>query len=184
MLQGIGQELETLINAEGRSRNHVAEGVALCAGAVLLSAFLAAKAAPTRKNPKRYLENELLQHPKIEPPRKSFALVWPPLFLTLTLSGLRIWNAPASKERTKALGFWGAVQGLNALWMLWGPRRQSATLATAAATLGSAVAYMNSARKVDGPAAAMVSPYLGWISFAGILTEELWRKNRDRPTIH
>jgi benzodiazapine receptor len=185
MLQEMGAEFESLINARGRSRTHVAEGVALCVGAVLVSALLAAKAAPTDANLKRQIENRLLRHPPFEPPKKTFALVWPPLFLSLTLSGLRIWNAPASPARSRALGFWGAVQGLNALWMLWGPRRQAATLATAVATLGSAVAYMNNARKVDGPAAAMVSPYLGWISFAGLLTEELWRKNRGpAPTIH
>jgi benzodiazapine receptor len=184
MLQDIGQNISGLINARGRSRTHVIEGVALCAGAVLLSALLASKAAPGRSNPRRYLENKALIHPGFEPPPKAFGLVWPPLFVSLALSGLRVWNAPPSRERNRALGLWGAVQGLNALWMLWGPRRQSATLATAAVTLGSAVAYMNSARKVDRPAATMLRPYLGWLSFAGLLTEELWRRNRGRPTIH
>jgi tryptophan-rich sensory protein len=30
----------------------------------------------------------------------------------------------------------------------------------------------------------MVAPYLGWISFANVLTEELWRRNPESPTVH
>ena len=41
-----------------------------------------------------------LEQPGFKPPRKVFSLVWPPLFLALTVSGLRIWNAPPSQART------------------------------------------------------------------------------------
>jgi tryptophan-rich sensory protein len=30
----------------------------------------------------------------------------------------------------------------------------------------------------------MVSPYAGWIGFAGALTEEHWPKNEARPAPH
>lgn len=184
MLQQIGDQFQGLINARGRSSNHVLEGLAICAGAVLISAAVAAKAAPTKDNPKRRAQNAMLEKPGFQPPKKAFQAIWPPLFLTLTLSGVRIWNAPSSPARSRALGLWGLVQGLNAATMLWGPKQQTATVATHLTTLGSAMAYLNEARKVDAPAAAIVSPYLGWMTFAGLLSEEVWRKNKDKPTVH
>jgi benzodiazapine receptor len=180
----IGDQLQGLINARGRSPGHVAGGLALCATAVLASAAIAAAAAPTKANPTRARQNAMLRKPDMQPPKKTFAAVWPPLFATLTLSGVRIWNAPSSPARSRAMGLWGLLQAMNALTMLWGPKQQSATLATHLATLGGAFAYVNEARKVDATSAAIVSPYLGWMSFAGILSEEIWRKNRNRPTIH
>jgi translocator protein len=184
MLQSVGDQFQGLINARGRSATHVVEGVALCALAVAASAAIAGAAAPTKANPRRERQAARLHKPDFQPPKKTFAAVWGPLFAVLTLSGIRIWNAPDSSARGRALGLWGSLQVLNALTMLWGPQRQTATLLTHLASLGGAFAYLNEARKVDATSAAIVSPYLGWMSFAGILSEEVWRKNRDRPTIH
>lgn len=184
MQLNIADQFQGLINARGRSPKHVAEGIALCAVAVLASAAIAGAAAPTKANPTRNRQDAMLRKPDMQPPKKTFAAVWAPLFATLTLSGVRIWNAPASRARSRALGLWGLLQGMNALTMLWGPKQQTATLATHLATLGGAIAYINEARKVDATSAAIVSPYLGWMSFAGVLSEQVWRKNKDRPTIH
>jgi tryptophan-rich sensory protein len=111
-------------------------------------------------------------------------MIWPPLYLALTISGLRIWNAPKSPARTQALALWTLVQALNAAWLALGPRRLGGQLATATTALGASGAYVWRAKKVDAPAANLVAPYVGWIGFANVLTEELWRKNRNRPTIH
>jgi translocator protein len=184
MLEQIGGQFAGLINARGRSSQHVAGGLALCAAAVMASAAVAAAAAPTRPNPERRRQSAALRKPDFQPPKKTFAAVWAPLFVTLTLSGVRIWNAPDSPARSRALGLWGGLQAMNAVTTLWGPKQQTATLVTHLATLGGAFAYLNQARKVDATSAAIVSPYLGWMSFAGILREEVWRKNKDRPTIH
>jgi len=76
------------------------------------------------------------------------------------------------------------VQALNALWMALGPGKLGGQLAAAVASLGTSAAYVWRARRVDAPAARMVAPYVGWIGFANVLTEELWRKNAAKPTIH
>jgi tryptophan-rich sensory protein len=39
---------------------------------------------------------------------------------------------------------------------------------------------VDAARRVDGPSSALSAPYLAWIAFAGLLSEELWRLNRGR----
>lgn len=176
--------VDSLANSRGRTVRHLLIGLGLTAAAVGASALVARRFAPTPDNPDVYSEYEALDQPKITPPRPVFALVWPPLFLALTISGLRIWNAPKSAQRTQALTLWGVVQALNALWMALGPRRLGGQLATATAALGTAGAYVWRAKRVDQPAANMVAPYVGWIGFANVLTEELWRKNRDKPTLH
>jgi tryptophan-rich sensory protein len=171
-----------LAGGRGRSAEQLLIGLGVTAAAVLGSAVVARLNASTEDYPRVRAEDEALEQPA--PPRSVFSLVWPPLFLALTVSGLRIWNAPKSPERTQALTLWGVVQALNALWMALGPRRLGGQLATAITSLGASAAYAWRARKVDPPAARMVAPYVGWIGFANVLTEELWRKNAAKPTIH
>ena len=175
---------DTLANSRGRTARHLLLGLGLTASAVLASALIARANAPTPKNPQAYARYAALEQPAFAPPRQVFALFWPPLFLALTVSALRIWNAPKSGARTQALTLWGVVQALNALWMALGPQRLGGQLATAVASLGTSAAYVWRARRVDRPAARMVTPYLGWIGFASALTEELWRKNPPKPTVH
>jgi tryptophan-rich sensory protein len=176
--------VDSLANSRGRSMQHVLVGVGLAAGAVALSALIARMNAPTEDNPEIYTDYEELEQPSFKPPRAVFSAIWPPLFMALTLSALRIWNAPQSRARTQALTLWAAVQALNATWMALGPRRLGGQLAAAIASLGAALAYVWRARRVDAPAANMVAPYVGWAGFANVLTEELWRKNRRSATIH
>jgi tryptophan-rich sensory protein len=176
--------IDQIANSRGRSTRHLLVGVALTAGAVLASALISAKSAPSPSNPEVKRAYDRLDQPSFTPPPKAFALIWPPLFLALTVSGLRVWNAPRSPARAQALTLWGAAQALNALWMALGPRRLGGQLATAAASLGTSMAYAWRARRVDPPAANLVAPYVGWLGFANVLTEELWRKNALKPTIH
>jgi tryptophan-rich sensory protein len=159
-------------------------GLGLTVGAVAVSALVARMHAPSEDNYEVYSDYEELVQPEIKPPSKVFALIWPPLFMALTLSGLRIWNAPRSAARTQALTLWGAVQALNAVWMALGPKRLGGQLAAAVASLGTSAAYVWRARRVDPPAANMVAPYVGWIGFANVLTEELWRRNTQVQTLH
>jgi tryptophan-rich sensory protein len=176
--------VDQIANSRGRSTQHLLVGAAITAGAVLTSALISAKSAPSPSNPAVKRAYDRLDQPDFTPPPKAFALIWPPLFLALTVSGLRVWNAPRSPARAQALTLWGAAQALNALWMALGPTRLSGQMATAVASLGTSMAYAWRARKVDPPAANLVAPYVGWLGFANVLTEELWRKNALKPTIH
>ncbi|MGZ8362268.1 MAG: TspO/MBR family protein [Caulobacteraceae bacterium] len=184
MLQTVQQGVEDMLNSDGRRPLHVVEGLALILGAAVLTGAIAAKTAPTVENPKQLVQNASLDKPAFAPKEKDMAAIWGPLFLVLALSGLRVWNAPASAARTRALGFWGLIQACHAVWTLLGPRRQTARLGASAATLGAGLAYLNDARKVDSTSAALVSPYVGWMSFANVVGGEIWRRNKDKPTIH
>jgi translocator protein len=176
--------VDSLANSRGRSTQHILIGLGVTVGAVAISALVARMNAPTEDNYEVYSDYEEMVQPEIKPPPKVFAAIWPPLFLTLTLSGLRIWNAPKSAARTQALTLWGMVQALNVVWMALGPKRLGGQLAAAVASFGTAAAYVWRARQVDPPAANLVGPYVGWIGFANVLTEELWRRNPERRTVH
>ena len=170
------QAVDDAAHSRGQAVRHVGAGLALAAGAVLVSALIARQGATAGDNPDLKARNDHPARPAFARPRAVLGAVWPPLFIALTLSGLRLWNAPASAARTRALSLWTAIQGLNAVWMALGPRRLGGQLTTAVATLGTAAAYAIEARKVDAPASGLAAPYLGWIGFADILTAELWRK--------
>jgi tryptophan-rich sensory protein len=185
MLERGRDTLQGLLNSRDRSTAHVAIGAVLCLGVVAASAVITARTAPGRRSPRLRRAYDSLEQPRFRPPEEVSSLIWPPLFLVLGLSALRIWNARDGRDRTEALGLWGAIQALNAIWMAWGPRRRLEQLLTAIATLAATGAYVGKAGKVDRRAAALVAPYAGWVGFANLLTEELWRRNRPRGvTIH
>ena len=176
--------LDRLADDSGRSGRHLLIGLGVTAAAVGASALIARAIAPAEEEPEPHTDYEAPGPSRARPPRAVVSLIWPPLFLALTLSGLRIWNAPKSRERSQALAIWGVVQGLNAVWMALGPRRLGGPLATATAAVGTAATYLWRARRVDAPAAQMVAPYVGWAGIANVLAEELWRKNEAKPTLH
>jgi tryptophan-rich sensory protein len=176
--------VDSLANSRGRSTQHILIGLGLTVGAVAISALVARLNAPPEDDYEAYSDYDAPVVIELEPQSKVFAKVWPPLFMALTLSGLRIWNAPKSAARTQALTLWGAVQGLNAAWMALGPRRLGGQLATAIASLGTAAAYVWRARQVDPPAANLVAPYVGWIGFANVLSEGLSRRPAPAHTMH
>ncbi|WP_165943242.1 TspO/MBR family protein [Roseicella aquatilis] len=159
----------------------IATALAVCGGAVLASGLLAARWSPSPVHGRIRRDYERLEKPPFNPPDSAFA-IWGPIYAALTVSGARLWNAPPSPARRRALAHWFGIQGLNALWMWlgFGQRMRGAATLEAAATTVNAVAYVEAARRVDRPAAWLAVPYAAWIGFAALLTEELWRRNRGR----
>jgi tryptophan-rich sensory protein len=172
--------------AEGRGRpiEHLMLGLGVAAAAVAGSALAARLTASAADQVEMFSDYDTAAPQEAKASRSLASLVWPPLFLALTASGLRIWNAPRSPARTQALTLWGAALALNAVWMALGPRRLGGQLATAVSTLGTSAAFIWRARRVDAPGVTAAAPYAGWVGFAGALTDELWRKAGPKPTIH
>lgn len=171
-------------DSRGRAARQLMVGLGLAAGAVLASALIARANSPIATDPDVEHDDDRVEKPGFSPSKAAFGLIWPPLFLALTLSGLRVWNAPSSPERTQALTLWGTVQALNAVWMALGPRRLGGQLTAAVVSLGASAAYAWRARRVDAPAAGMVTPYVGWIGLANVLGAELGRRHHSGPTLH
>jgi len=177
MISTLRDGVDGLANSRGRSTRHIVTGVAIIGGAVALSALIARMNANTPEAPEVYSDYEDPHQPEAPPPPSIFTTVWPPLFLALTLSGFRVWNAQPSAARFQALTLWTLVQAFNAGWLVLGSAHMGGKLVTGLTAMGASAAYAWRARRVDSAAAGMVAPYVGWIAFANLLTEELWRKN-------
>ena len=121
----------------------------------------------------------LLRKSSLNPPDAVFGPVWTGLYAANALSAARVYQAEPSPARTRALALWGAQQALNAAWspLFFGQRRPRAALFDLGLLWGTLGTYLAQARKVDRTAAALVVPYLAWVSFAGLLNEEVIRKN-------
>ncbi len=140
------------LNAEGRSASHVAIGAGVAVVLIGLTAALSARRAPALA-------------PGGEPVRNPVAkAVWPAVFSMTTLAALRVWNAPASKARTQALGWWGVLQVSNVLLTLWRPTGKAGQVAAATATAGLTTMYAHVAAEVDQKAASVAAPS----GFAGL----------------
>lgn len=120
-----------------------------------------------------------LKKPPFQPPKQAFAPVWTGLYALIAGSGARVYNAPPSPERTRALALWGTQLALNAGWsaIFFGARKPKWALAEIGVLLATIGAYMHQAHKVDRAAAMMVAPYMGWTAFAALLNEEIVRRN-------
>lgn len=182
-------ELVRAVAVPARQRRRIgggelAIGLALTGGAVIASALVSGRYSPSPGNSRIRRDYRRLDKPPFNPPDWVFG-IWGPLFAALSVSGLRVWNAPRGTDRTRALAHWFGIQALNAIWMVigFGWRRRGAMAVEAAATVANAAAYLDAARRVDRTAAWLAAPYLPWVAFAALLSEELWRRNRGRPGV-
>lgn len=159
----------------------IAVGAALASGAIVAALMMGRRHEKVLDDEMYAVEFAEMHEPVAHQPKPLTSLLLPPLFIAMTLSGLRTWNAPSSPARTRALTIWSLVQGFNALWLGLGAKRLGGGLSAATASLAASAAYAIEARKVGGGAA----PDLGWVGLANALSSQLWRKPVPRaPTIH
>lgn len=159
----------------------IAVGAALASGAIVAALMMGRRHEKVLDDEMYAVEFAEMHEPVAHQPKPLTSLLLPPLFIAMTLSGLRTWNAPSSPARTRALTIWSLVQGFNALWLGLGAKRLGGGLSAATASLAASAAYAIEARKVGGGAA----PDLGWVGLANALSTQLWRRPAPRaPTIH
>ena len=177
-----GREAFELDRREGHHpAAQIAVGAALAGGAIIAALVMGRRHERALDDEMYAVEFAEMHEPVAHQPKPLTSLLLPPLFIAMTLSGLRTWNAPSSPARTRALTIWSLVQGFNALWLGLGARRVGGQLGAATASLAASAAYAIKARKVGGG----VAPDFGWIGIANALTAQLWRKPVPRtPTIH
>jgi tryptophan-rich sensory protein len=146
-------------------------------GAASVAAAMVGGAITARRSNKAWYR--MLRKPSFTPPDRLFALVWPVLYTLGTVSVWRVARTPASPTRSLALGLWGAQLACNAAWapLFFGAHRPGLAMADLAGNYVSLGAYALTARKLDGTAAALVLPYVGWMTFAGVLNASIVGKN-------
>ena len=145
--------------------------------AIVGSTIGAAALGGTRSAQTRWYRR--LKKPALTPPRAVFPVVWTTLYALQAASAYRVWRAPKSPDRTKALALWATQLGLNATWapLFFREHSQKAALGDVAALDATLAAYVHRAAKVDRTAAWLAAPYLAWVGFATYLNEEIVRLN-------
>jgi translocator protein len=120
-----------------------------------------------------------LRKPPGQPPPAAFGPVWTALYGMMSVSAYRVSRTPPSPEQSRALQLWWAQLALNAAWspLFFGAHRARLALADLVALAATVGAYTRTAAKVDGPAAGLMIPYLGWLGFAGYLNLGIVRRN-------
>ena len=118
-----------------------------------------------------------LVQPHWAPPAWVFGPVWTALY---TLMGVALWRVWRSRTRRGAPIVLFLVQlGINAAWSWvffrwhWGEFAFGWILLLLATLIATVAAFW----RVSRMAALLLLPYLGWVSFAAVLSWAIWRAN-------
>ncbi|TYL39748.1 tryptophan-rich sensory protein [Natronococcus pandeyae] len=119
-----------------------------------------------------------LEKPWFYPPDIAFPVAWTLLFTLLGIALWLVWRSDADGRRL-ALGLFVAQMAFNVAWT-----PAFFTLEAPLVALGIIIALwvlitatIAAFRRVDRRAAALLLPYLAWVTFATVLNFELWRLN-------
>ena len=154
---------------------------AIFAGSAVTAAQLnGARYNPSPAHPKTAVWYSSLRKPSFTPPGPAFGAAWTGLDVLLGYAGYRLLSAPRSSRRNLALGAWTlnllGIAGFS--WILFGRKRLDEALDVSAGMVATATALTVTAAGVDRRAAYASAPLIGWVIFATILQEEVWRRNR------
>ncbi|MFB6183312.1 MAG: TspO/MBR family protein [Haloarculaceae archaeon] len=123
-----------------------------------------------------------LARPALAPPNWVFGPVWTALFALMGVAVWLVWRAvdgPRAGVARVALGVFAAHFVLNVGWsaVFFGLRSLLGGLVVIVALWLAIVVTILVFDRVDRRAAALLIPYLAWVTFAGYLNYAFWRLN-------
>lgn len=145
--------------------------IAFTEGIGLLSGLL------TREGVRLY--NIYAAKPPLTPPAWVFPVVWIILFGLMGVGAARVFLAPASQARSRALTVFSLQLAANVLWSLLFFNLQAYGAAFVwilvlwLLILGMILTFA----QVNRPAALLQLPYLLWVTFAAVLNFMVWQLN-------
>jgi translocator protein len=122
---------------------------------------------------------QALVRPSWAPPGWLFGPVWSVLYVLMGISAWLVWRVRGFAGAKGALLLFGVQLGVNALWswlfFVWrqGALAFAEVLLLWLLILATVVLFGRTSRL----AAALLVPYLAWVSFASVLTLAIWRLN-------
>lgn len=122
---------------------------------------------------------EGLRKPRWRPPNSLFGPVWLILFIMIAVSGWLVWREVGLWGAPVAFAVYGVQLVLNFCWsaISFGLRRLDWAAAEMAALWLAIAANIAVFAPISAMAAALLAPYLLWVSFALLLNVTLWRMN-------
>jgi tryptophan-rich sensory protein len=124
---------------------------------------------------------ERLARPAWAPPGWLFAPVWAALYVLMGVAAWLVWRVHGLKEGRNALALFIVQLAANALWtwLFFAWRQGAFAFAEVIVLWCLIVATAASFWRLNALAAALLLPYLAWVTFAAALTFSTWRLNPD-----
>jgi tryptophan-rich sensory protein len=121
-----------------------------------------------------------LNRPDWAPPQWLFGPVWTILYALMAIAAWLVWRAHGFHGARTALTLFIVQLAANALWtwIFFAWRQGALAFAEILLLWVLIVATALAFRRHSTPAAALLLPYLGWVSFATALTFSTWQLNR------
>ncbi len=122
-----------------------------------------------------------LDKPSWQPPGWVFGPAWTALYVLTAVSGARVLDRadrPARRRFARALGV-NLLLNAGWSWLFFTARKPRWALAEVAVLEASTLDLVRRARRLDPAAAAMLTPYAGWVGFATALTAAIVRGNPE-----
>ena len=118
-----------------------------------------------------------LAKPSWNPPNWVFAPVWTTLYVLMGIAAWLVWRKRGFRGRTAVL-FWSQL-ALNALWsiLFFGLENPGAAFVEVVLLWVLIAATVRDFARISKVAAALLAPYLAWVTFASALNFAIWRLN-------
>lgn len=120
-----------------------------------------------------------LRNPAWKPPDWAFGPVWATIFSLCVVSVVMAWNAGDGVERRALLAAYAVNAVLNIAWsaLFFRAERPDWALAELVLLWLSVVGLVAVTLPVSAVAAALLAPYLAWVTVAGCLNRAIVRLN-------
>lgn len=122
---------------------------------------------------------EMLVKPEWNPPSWVFGPVWISLYTLMGIAAYLIWKKRGEPGAKIALWVYGIHLILNTLWSIifFGMRNPGLAFMEILVLLASILLTTWLFKKIDWRAAALMLPYIAWVSFASFLNYTIWQLN-------
>ena len=123
---------------------------------------------------------EKFNKPFFSPPAWVFPIVWTILFFLMAIAAYRIWmKGKSGADVRKALVLYAVQLFLNFLWSIIFFRFRLYAVAFLELLLLLVYILLTTFEfyTVDKPSAFLMTPYIAWVSFAGVLNYAIWMMN-------
>ena len=156
-----------------------ASALAIVLGAMAFTGWSGQKFSPAPNHPRTLWWYLHLDKPDFTPPGPVFGAGWAVIEGFLAYGGYRLLRGRPSTTRRAAIGLWGVNNLLIAGWsgLFFGRKALGPSALAAGAMIAIAGGYAAVASKTDKIAALTAAPLIGWLGFATLLAEEVWRRN-------
>jgi tryptophan-rich sensory protein len=122
-----------------------------------------------------------LAKPDWTPPTWVFGPAWTILYVMMALAAWRLWRRRHARPREsrRALALFAVQLALNLAWtpVFFGMQRPDLALLVIVLLWAAIAATIVAAWRACRTAAALLVPYLAWVTFATALNMAIWRLN-------